>query len=167
MKTNFLRCELYSIHDDFSIDEDKNINNSVIDSEKKFVRTIITYMSFGKMYELFTGVEFDYSSVEITNKYSKLRKRYVVKEKSKNSAEPLQVSLYFENLEVIGKPNKNYDYATESEISSYYCGILDEFNTIDNYADYLVSLKERAYNKLNDAIKGHSKTKRITMSRII
>ena len=163
----YIKCNLYSIRDDFSISENKSVDDTIIDCDKKLLRTIIVNIVFGRMTEFLTGVEFDYSDVKIYEQYSKFRKKYVIKEKNKVSTQPIHVGLFSENLSTPYVTNANYEYADYDDIKEYYHKIIVEFDTIKNYTNYLLTLKQMANDKLDDAIRDHERSKRITLTRII
>lgn len=62
---------------------------------------------------------------------------------------------------------KNFEYVGTKEIAEYYSEIIQEFDTLENYEKYLLSLKEMAYNRLNDARKERDRVKRIKLTRIV
>lgn len=161
----FIKCNLYSIPDDFSILGNRSVDDSLIDSEKKFVRTIIVYIISGHMSEFLTGVDFDYSDIRVYEKYSRFQRKNIVKEKSKISTQPIHVCLYSEDLNNPYTANMNYEYVDDDDIQKYYHDIILEFDTIENYKNYLLTLKQNANDKLDDAIKDHGRSKRISLIR--
>ena len=63
--TKYFMCNLYRIQDNFSIYDNKSIGYSIINSKKNLLRTIIASFESGKITEFLTGVEFDYSNIEV------------------------------------------------------------------------------------------------------
>ena len=164
MKT-YIKCELYNIDDNSNCFDSELNNDNTINLENGFIRPIIVNVYFGLMYELLTGVEFDYSIFKVRTRYSKLRKKFIIKEKEKPATEAVHVSLYYENLDILDSPNTNYEYASASDLRDYYHDVICEFGTIENYKNYLLSLKN-THNKSSNIVKNNIKTKKITMTRI-
>lgn len=165
-KNSYIMCNVYCISDNFEI-IDNNINDSIKQSKKVLLRSIVGNISSNKVSELLTGVEFDYSDIKIYDRYSKILRRNVVKEKVKRSVEPIHVTFFSEVLSDLCIRNINYEYISESDLQDYYKEVIEEFGTVEKYEKYLLNLKTKAYNKLNEAVKKKSKCKKITKTRIV
>ena len=166
-KTSYIKCNLYCIDDNFRVPSDGDIKQTVINSKKKFLRTIIVNNSSSRMQEILTGIEFDYSDIKICDRYSKIFRRNVIRQRIRRSSEPIHISLYHEDLTDCCIRDINYEFCSVSDVREYYHNITIEFGTIDNYKKYLLNLKENAYNTLKAATKKHEKCKRIKLTRII
>lgn len=162
---SYIKCELYNMVDNSNCSDNGLNNDNTIDLENEFIRPVIVNLYFGQMYELLTGIEFDYSIFKVGTRYSKLRKKFIIKEKEKPATESVHVSLYYENLDISDCPNTNYKYASTSDLRDYYHDVICEFGTIENYKNYLLSLK-KMYNNSSNIVKNNGKTKKITMTRI-
>ena len=166
-KTFFVKCDLYGLNNNTDI-TNCDIKYPVVHSDVNFLRTIIVSPDIlGKACELFTGVEFDCSVNYITERYSKFFDNFYLKKRIVNSRKPIHIYMNSNKFYLENKVDANFEYADSDDISAYYSNIISEFNTLDNYEKYLLSLKEIAYNKYDDIITERNRSKRIKLTRIV
>lgn len=151
-KKCYISCQLYSISDDFRIEDNFSYKECVFKDKKKYVDDIIVKEYFGVLAEVLTGVLFDFTEIEISEYYSKLLKRYIPKQKKHRSSEPIHVSLYSEDSMINYRKSCNYEYVCEDEIKSYRDSVILKYGTIENYRKYLLYLKKNANDILENAI---------------
>ena len=163
---NYIKCDLYGLRDGDVIEG--NLKYPVIHSKNTFLRTIIvSYDLFGNYREFFTGVNFDCSLYKEEERYSKFYGGSYVKKKSILSSNPIHIHMNSRKSYLSKNVEKNFEYVGTKEIAEYYSEIIQEFDTLENYEKYLLSLKEMAYNRLNDARKERDRVKRIKLTRIV
>lgn len=161
-----IKCDLYGIQDGNVVDGE--FRYPVIHSRNTFLRTIIVSSDlFGGYREFFTGVNFDYSYYKENERYSKFYGGSYLKRKSKASREPIHIYMNVKKSYLSQETVKNFEYVGAEEISEYYSDIIREFDTLENYEKYLLSLKEMAYIRLDDARKERDRVKRIKLTRIV
>lgn len=161
MKEKIITCKLYRINDDFEIKGDLSADASVVRSKKKYLYNIIAEVYGNSVNEILTGEEFDYTFVDVKEVYSKVLNRVIPKEKVKRSSKPIHVSLFSEDLISSCSRNTNFENASESDISEYYNSVINQYGSIDNYRNYLVSLKDEAYEIYNNAIENSKGKKKL------
>lgn len=161
----YIKCDLYGLQESDVIDGE--FRYPVIHSKNTFLRTLIVSDNlFGNYSEFFTGVSFDCSYYTEEECFSRFRGNYI-KRMSKDSREPIHIYMNSRKSYLSKDVEKNFEYVGSDEISAYYSDIVSEFGTLENYEKYLLSLKEMAYNRLNDAIKGCNNVKKIKLTRIV
>ena len=109
----YTKCDLLCIQDDFNIQDNLSVKDSIIDCDKKTLSSIIVSSISNKMCEVLTGVEFDYSDINVHCYYSKFLNKGVTKRRIKHSSEPIHVSLYSETFSDLGFSNMNYKYVDD------------------------------------------------------
>ncbi len=151
-KQCYISCQLYSISDNFCIEDGFSYKECVLKNKKKYVDEIIVKEYFGALAEVLTGVLFDFTEIEISEYYSKLLKRYIMKRKKQRSSEPIHVSLYSEDSMTTHCRKCNYDYVCEDDINVYRENVILKYGSIENYRKYLLYLKKNANDILENAI---------------
>ena len=159
-KELYIKCMLFSISDDFSIDGKHSYKKCVSNSSKEFMATIIVQKSLTGVSEVLTGEIFDFSNIKIFDFYSKILKRFIVRKRIHRSSNPIHVSLYSEDLISFHSSSCNYCFVDEDDIAEYRNHVIAKYGSIGQYKKYLLHLKERANNIYNNAINEfeHSKS---------
>lgn len=164
-KKFFIKCMLYSISDDFSINSGSSYEKSILDSKKKYIDTIIAKESNNGLSEVLTGEMFDFSRIEVRDTYSKLLRRFVIKEKVRRSVEPLHVSMFSEELTSQYSRKSNFEIVDEEEVNSYRESVISKYGSIENYKEYLLHLKSDANDILTTAINEYKNQKTLKKRR--
>lgn len=148
----FIRCCLYSIKDDFRIESSNSYKKCVLNSEKDYVATVIVKKDGNTLSEVLTGEVFDFTYIRCFDWYSNLLRRYITINKEKHSTEPLHISLCHNESAYFHSRNTNYDYVGNKDVAYYRESVISRYGSIENYRNYLVSLKKRADDIFNEAI---------------